>query len=213
MSPGGNTHPGSGPAEPALSKKERKRAKELRRPLRPWEQYRAQEFALREAQYLEDLADHKVRFAVLIMGALTGASFWLVTRSGLSDAIGGPRPWVLLLLAPYLVVVVGFFLQAVRALWPGPGRRRSGGRADGGPGPGSVRCFGEASAHDAECYRLAWAGMDLQRLRADLALRIHQMAEINDAKYRALDRVYRGLLIVTVLTAGLIGAALLARFV
>ncbi|HEY7508671.1 MAG TPA: hypothetical protein VIG50_00375, partial [Vicinamibacteria bacterium] len=50
-----------------LSKKERRFLKDAHRPLESWERYRALTDVLDEAIDLVDLADHKARFALVIM--------------------------------------------------------------------------------------------------------------------------------------------------
>src|SRR6266536_6274772 len=64
-----------------LSKKERKRIKDSHRPLDSWERYRALTDTLDEALELVDLADHKARFALIIMTAVNGVLFLLGTRT------------------------------------------------------------------------------------------------------------------------------------
>jgi hypothetical protein len=68
--------------ETKAEKKARKRAEKARelaedahRPLDSWERYRALCDALKEANDLVDLADHKARFALVIMGALNAVMF------------------------------------------------------------------------------------------------------------------------------------------
>src|SRR5712691_9125906 len=63
-----------------LSKKERKRIKDSHRPLDSWERYRALSDTLDEALDLVDLADHKARFALIIMTAINGVLFILSVR-------------------------------------------------------------------------------------------------------------------------------------
>src|SRR5437868_11915883 len=60
-------------AESKRRKKERKLLKEAARPLDPWQRYKALSDTLDAEQDLVDLADHKARFALIILGALNAA--------------------------------------------------------------------------------------------------------------------------------------------
>ena len=53
-----------------LNKRQRKMMRDAHRPLESWERYRALTDVIDEQMDLIDLADHKARFALIIMGAL-----------------------------------------------------------------------------------------------------------------------------------------------
>ena len=73
--------------DPKRRKKEAKLLAEQARSLDPWERYRTLVDALEEAMDLVELADRKARFALVIMGALNIAFFFLVTRVELIDVL------------------------------------------------------------------------------------------------------------------------------
>src|SRR5687767_1110114 len=64
-----------------LSKKQRKLLKDAHRPMDSWERYRALRDILDEAIDLVDLADHKARFALIIMGALNALMFIMASQT------------------------------------------------------------------------------------------------------------------------------------
>ena len=66
-------------------KREAKLRAESARGLDPWERYRALVDALEDAKDLVELADRKARFALVIMGALNIAFFFLATRTEIVD--------------------------------------------------------------------------------------------------------------------------------
>src|SRR6185503_4992069 len=70
-----------------LSKRERKLVKDAHRNLDSWERYRALTDVLSEALDLVDLADHKARFALIIMGALNALLFIMASQTDVFDAI------------------------------------------------------------------------------------------------------------------------------
>lgn len=145
------------------------------------------------------------------MGALTGGTVFLASRA---DPLGSGRPaWPLfVILVLYFGVVLGFFVQAVQALWPRKAQRQgsSVGRTPERL-PLSMREVEDIVAESPRAYREAWEEVDFGRLTGDLTRRLHEMATINRAKYRALDRLYLGLLVVTALSAVVILAIIALR--
>ena len=73
--------------DPKRRRKEAKLLARQARPLDPWERYRTLVDALEEGMDLVELADRKARFALVIMGALNIAFFFLVTRVELIDVL------------------------------------------------------------------------------------------------------------------------------
>src|SRR5207302_6219821 len=102
-----------------LSKKERKALKDAYRPLDSWERYRALTDVLDEAIDLVDLADHKARFALVIMAALNVVLFFVAVRTDLVKEI--PKffqPFVGLYLLIHALAALCSFLQALESLRP-----------------------------------------------------------------------------------------------
>lgn len=197
-------------------KKEKKRLKKLqraldeaRRPLGAWERYRALIDAFEMEQDLVDLADHKARFALLIMGTLNAVTLIVGTRS---EAIALVPPHLRASLGMYLglysLLSLYFYIQTIESLRPREAKPNV--RYPGAVGledyPMGVRFFADVLARDVNAYRSVWRSIHLGQLNAEVALQVHALAKINRAKYGALGRLYRGLKAMTVLTAGLITA-------
>jgi uncharacterized protein YjiK len=198
--------------EPDLddAKRRRKDAKlqaESSRSLGPWERYRALVDSLEAAQDLVELADRKARFALVVMGALNVAFFFLATRTDLIDYL--PQ-WLRPFLGFYLLVYAGvalfFFLEAVEALRPRRFHPHVPYPGEGGPDhyPQGLRYFEDIVTRDIEAYRRAWREVRFGQLNSELAVQNHVMAHINLDKYRSLRRLYRGLRILTLLAGGLL---------
>jgi len=192
------------------SKRQRKEAKlqaESVRPLDPWERYRALVDSLEDAQDLVELADRKARFALVIMGALNLAFFFLATRSEITDYLPAwLRPFLGFYLVAYAVVALFFFLEAIESLRP---RRFQPHVPYPGPGgaehhPEGLRYYEDAVTRDLEAYRRAWREVRFGQLNAELAVQNHVMARINLDKYRSLRRLYGGLRVLTILAGGLL---------
>ena len=204
-------HPTQAPgeaAEPGNRKRKagKKRWRDTHRRLSGWERYRALEDTIKDGRYLEDLADHKVRFAAVIFGSVTAIVAVIATRDGLVAGIpAGFRPWVATVAIGYVAVALGFFVHAAQALWPHPSDRTPVEPIDLDDTPIGVRIQESILGRDIETYLAAWQDVRIDRLNADLAARAYQLAGVNREKYRALRRLYLGLRVVTALT-GLLAA-------
>ena len=96
-----------GEDDPKRRKKEARLLADSVRGLDPWERYRALVDSLEEAMDLVELADRKARFALVIMGALNIAFFFLATRAEIVE-------YLPLWLRPFL----GFYLLVYAARRP-----------------------------------------------------------------------------------------------
>lgn len=203
------------PNEPAPSAEPTaKQARKLERlletrTLEPWERYRALVDVLDGYTDLLEHADRKTRFALIIMGLLNAVNFLLVARTdvfGVTAATIGPP--VAIYAALYAFLSLYFFSQAIEALRPRSARFF---RDSGMPGeaPGATRRL-RAMAHVAiespDEYYEFWREANVDQLCRELAYTAQSMAAINMDKYRALERVYRGLIALTGLTALLLTA-------
>jgi uncharacterized protein YjiK len=198
-----------GPADEE-AKRRRQEAKlraQSTRPMDPWERYRALVDSLEEAQDLVELADRKARFALVIMGALNVAFFFVATRSELADYLPRwLRPFIGFYLIVYAAVALFFFLEAIEALRPRRFRPHVPYPGEGGPDhfPEGVRYYEDIVLRDLEAYRRAWRDVRFGQLNAELAVQNHIMAHINMDKYRSLRRLYGGLRVLTILAGGLL---------
>jgi uncharacterized protein YjiK len=214
--PQAGTEAAEGQEDRAAEKRRRREAKreaESTRSLDPRERYRALVDTLEEAQDLVELADRKARFALVIMGALNVAFFFLATRSEVVDYLPGwLRPFLGFYLLVYAAVAIFFFLEAVEALRPRSSRPNLTYPGEGGPDhyPEGLRYHEDVVQRDLETYRRAWREVRFGQLNAELAVQNHVMARINVDKYRSLRRLYGGLRVLTLLAGGLLAALALS---
>jgi uncharacterized protein YjiK len=199
-----------------LSKKQKKALKDAHRPLDSWERYRALTDVLDEAIDLVDLADHKARFALVIMAALNVVLFFVAVRTDLAKDI--PRvfqPFVGVYVLIYALVALYFFLQAIESLRPRKSQPQVSPIAQTGfdDFPLGIRFYEDILRRDVEDYKRAWKDVRVGQLNAELAVQAHALAGINRAKYTALRRLYSGLKLMTLLAVGLVGLAALASVV
>jgi uncharacterized protein YjiK len=199
-----------------LSKRERKLLKDAHRPLDSWEKYRALTDILDEQIDLVDLADHKARFALVIMAALNVLLFFGATRTDIvEDLPGSSHVWLAGYLMVYVLIALYFFLQAVESLRPRKSQPQVQYHGDVGPQehPLGIRFYEDILGRDLESYRRAWRDLRIGQLNNELAVQAHALAGINHAKYTALRRLYMGLKVLTLMAVGLVGLAALAAFV
>jgi uncharacterized protein YjiK len=206
------TPPGAvGLAEPVEDPKRQKKEAKLRadaaRGLDAWERYRALVDSLEEAMDLVELADRKARFALVIMGALNVAFFFVSTRTDLVNEVPlRLRPFLAFYLLLYAGVALFFFLEAIEALRPRRFRPHLPYPGEAGPEhyPEGLRYYEDIVGRDLEAYRRAWREVNFGRLNAELAVQNHVMARINLDKFRSLRRLYGGLRVLTVMAGGLL---------
>ncbi len=199
-----------------LSKKQKKALKDAHRPLQSWERYRALTDVLDEAIDLVDLADHKARFALVIMAALNVVLFFVAIRTDLVREI--PRvfqPFIGVYVLIYALVALYFFLQAIESLRPRKSQPQVPPVSQTGieDFPLGIRFYEDILRREVEDYKRAWKEVHVGQLNAELAVQAHALAGINRAKYTALRRLYSGLKLMTLLAVGLVGLAALATVV
>jgi hypothetical protein len=182
-------------------KKARKDAERDGRPLDPWDRYRALSDLVDHLLDLIELADRKTRFALMIVGALNAAN--VVVAARIDTLITRPfSPWVWqLYIISYVVLSLYFFAFAIIALRPRH-RTMNSGRLAGGKRPRlRLRLITDILAQDFDSYHESWRTATTPDVTREMALQAYLMAITNDAKYRALNRVYLGLCVLVALTA------------
>ena len=185
-----------------LSKKQKKLIKDAHRPLDSWERYRALTDVLDEALDLVDLADHKARFAMIIMTAINAVIYLLGARTDvIRDLPEGIRPWMIAGFILYILTSLYFFFQAIESLRPRKSQPqvRYAGESGLEEHPLGLRFYEDILSRDVEAYRRAWREIKIGQLNAELAVQAHALAQINRAKYHALGRLYLGLQIMIVM--------------
>jgi uncharacterized protein YjiK len=185
-----------------LKKKQKKLLKDAHRPLDSWERYRALTDILDEAIDLVDLADHKARFALVIMGALNALMFIMASQTDVFDAIPPSwRPAMTAVILIYALIAVYFVIQAIESLRPRKAQPQVRYASETGleDFPVGLRFYEDILARDLEAYRRAWRELRIGQLNAELAVQAHALAQINKAKYDALRRLYLGLQILTLM--------------
>jgi hypothetical protein len=209
--------PGVGSEELDLPKDDRKAEKKRRKKLEetlesgtldPWERYRVLLDLLEMYNDISEMADRKTRFALVILGALNTVNVLIVARPEIffrNGALTGP--WVGIYLITYVGLSLFLFLQAIGALKPRVSTLLS-----------STENSGTAATHQMlglrfisliretpfEEYYERWKSAKFSDVNRELALSVQMVAGVITEKYKALHRLYTGLMILVFLTAGLI---------
>ena len=186
--------------------------------LDPPDRYRALVNAVEASQDLIELADKKARFALVIMSVLNAVAVLLVVRGG-SAVI--PRTGFLGLLVPvefatYAVVTVYYISQAISALRPRGVKPPPSTALPATIEPAKsmrVLFYADVLARGREEYRALWNDLRMDNLTTELADQLYTLSIINGQKYSALQRLYFGLTVMTVLLAVVIATIGLGVFV
>ena len=206
------------PPEPAEDKDAKKREKESKRleaergPLEPGFRYKAILNALESGQDLIELADRKARFALVIISVLNAVALVVVVRGG-DSFIPRAGAWGAVThveIVAYVLVTIYYIFQAIEALRP----RGSGPTTDALPTAGAsgesmrVLFHGDIVRRDRAAFRKVWDELRMDNLNTELADQLHTIARINQDKYAALSKLYRGVTVMTAfLTATLVTIA------
>jgi hypothetical protein len=198
------------PADATDEKAARKLERRLEtRVLDPWERYRALLDLVDNYSDLSEAADRKTRFCLIIMGALNALNLLIIAKPDVLRLVSPPsRSLVALYVGTYAALSLYLVIQSVGALKPHiealfghVGDVHSGKRPLAG-----VRFIGSVVQHDSDAYYDQWQQVQVGQLNHELALHAQVLARANVLKYQSLNRIYRGLVAVTVLTAALITA-------
>jgi len=187
-------------------RREQKRQEDANRQLDSWERYRALNDTMDEAYELVGIANREARFAAILMGALNASVVLLVTRPEVQLTIPpGFKPWMGLVLIVYASVAVYFFLSAIEILRPRRYRPKlDHPDLDAAAKPAGVRYYEDIILRNAEAHWAAWRNVRIGQLNAELALQVHSLALVNKSKYTAVQRLYAGLRLMTVIVAAVI---------
>lgn len=202
--------------DPELRQQRKWEAKQLEgnRPLPPWELYRALNDALEEGYDLFDLSNREVRFALILMGGLNAALALAAMRVELTAGLSPVERVVEgVALAVYVLLALGFLLQAIEALRPGQFRPHLTRWPDRDELPRGVRYFEDVVSRDTEAHWEAWRTVTLGQLNAELAAHFHSLCLKNQARKVALRRLYWHLRLLTIIFAVMLVLLLVFRLV
>lgn len=189
-------------ATPELTAKQLKKLEKNSegRTLEPWERYRAI-IDLYDAFFdMNELADRKARFALVMMGALNALNLILGTQRMFGDLTGGIRPAVAVYFTIYAALSLYFFVQAIATLRPRISMFPNGAQPEPRARIG-LRFVGDVVETGRDPYYERWTNVSIGDLCRETAEHVQVVARVTDQKFKALDRVYNGLTAMTALSA------------
>lgn len=211
------------PADEQDAKPKEKKEKEARRleaeqgRLEPAMRYRALQNAVEMTQDLIELGDRKARFALVIISVLNAVALVVLVRGG-EALVPRSGPFAVVARAEavvYVGVTVYYIFQAIEALRPrGTGAPRDTLPAEVVPARSMRLLFhGDAVRRSRDEYRRLWNELRMDNLNAELTDQLHILSGINQDKYAALARLYRGVTVMTALLTLTLVTLALARVV
>jgi hypothetical protein len=194
-------------SSPALNtpKETRKLEKKLEtRVLDPWERYRVLVDLMESYTDLSEVVDRKTRFGLMIVGALNALNLLVVAKPDLLGAVAPPsKVLIALYVVTYASLSLYLLIQAIGALRPRMAAFLGSGTPEASGLPG-LRFMGTIVEQRPEDYYEKWQQLELGQLNREVALHVQWLAGANIAKHRSLNRLYSGLVGLTVLTAALV---------
>lgn len=178
-----------------------------------WEQYRCLWDGIDFKRQLINMGDKKVRFALIIMGALNAVLLLVLTRGpvlrGLPDEL---RIWLIGLLVIYGITTFGFVIHAIEALRPKPearnvdpeqwkSREATMDAAAGGRGPVGLFIHGPSVRGTFEEERSRWSRARISEVNAELIMFNRSSSFVLQGQLLQLGKVYQGLKVLAILAA------------
>ena len=192
-------------------RRELKRRRDAERPPDSFERWRILSELVNEGRQVVDLADHKARYALVVMGVLNAGVFYLMSRAHLFGHLpSAVKPWMIAFLLVYAALTFLFVWHAVDCLRPRQlhyaekmAGTRSGGQTQA---PRGLLYWEAIAAYDLAAYQRAWSGARMEALNAEVVVIAHHLARLIRCKYVALGRLYAGLAALIALAAMLLAA-------
>jgi hypothetical protein len=183
------------------------RLKEERRPLRALRRYRALRDVIEQGRHLWKTSDNKARLAIMLLGPVNGVLLGALANPQLFQALPPlARVPIMAAVVSMGVVAVALMLLAIQTLQPYDLPRIADPEASRHPDAAlGLRAPEDVAGRPLAQYRGAWARVWPSHLHAEMAAQAHAIAQVNQRKFAALARLYRGLQILT-LSAVILGS-------
>jgi hypothetical protein len=204
----------SGDGEGKEARKLRKHALKIQRdaelPPKSFERFKILAELVNEGRQIIDLADHRARYALVVLGVLNTA-----VVVAISDLFGGiasvARPWFIGAVAAYAVITGAAVFFAVECLRPRrlyrPGADRRGSPDSAAHGSFGLLFWETVSVYELDQYRQAWAAVRMEHLNAEVVTLAHSQSRVIRAKYEILGRLFNTLVVLVVMGVLLVATA------
>jgi hypothetical protein len=188
-------------------RREARRRRDAERPPDSFERFRILSELMDEGRRVIELADHRARYALVVMSILNAFVFLVFSRSHLlGDLPPTSRTWLIGFIGVYGGLTFLFVYYAVDCLRPRPLQYTEllhNGHA-GSSGPLGILYWEGIAGYELDAYRRAWGEARMEQLNAEVVIIAYNAARVVRAKYLALGRLYWGLSGLVVLAAALL---------
>ena len=186
-----------GKEERLRQKAARKRQRDAVRPPESRERFRILLEVVDQERSVVEIADHKARYALIILGVLNAIIFVLLGRGGVFRALPDSlKPWLVGLIAVYAGLTFLFVLHAIDCLRP---RELDGEGSVHRAGIPGLLFWEGIVQHDRAAYHREWAEVRMDQLNTEAETIAYRASHLVRAKYRALHRLYNGLVVLVFL--------------
>ncbi|MEZ4587543.1 MAG: DUF5706 domain-containing protein [Gemmatimonadales bacterium] len=180
-----------------VKKRQARQLRDASRPPTSFERWRMLIEVAKEARQVIDLADHKARYALIILGALNAAVFFILARGHyFAELPVGVKPWLIGFLVIYATLTFVFVLYAIDCIRPRQLHRLEPSQEHE---PRGLLYWETIALYQPEAYRRAWGEVRLAELNAEAVVIIHRLSVLIQQKYRAMGRLFAGLVAMVVL--------------
>lgn len=190
-------------------KREAKLRRDAERPPESFERFRILSELVDQGRQVIELADHRARYALVVMSVLNAFVFLVISRSHLLGELPATfRTWLISFIGLYGVLTFIFVFYAVDCLRPRPLRYAEalGDRRSGRQGPLGILYWEGIAGYDLEGFRRAWSEARMEQLNAEVVIIAYSLARVVRAKYLDLGRLYWALAGLVVLACVLLVA-------
>ena len=201
--------PTDDPDELKRREKDRRRLEAERGLLEPSQRYRVMNDAIRQSQDLIELADKKVRFALVIISVLNGVLLFVAVQAGpgVLPRFGLWGRLVQVELAAYVVLTFYHLWHAISVLRPRLAPPPAPESLPTAVTPGAsarVLFYGDVAPREAATVRRLWDEMRQDSINAELADQLLILGRINQAKFADVAKLYAGIRLLMIILGGLL---------
>lgn len=208
--------PSSDEGEGKQHKREQRLRRERQRTMTPREQCDNLWETVNQGRRLVELADHKARYAMVVMGVVNAGIFLLITRSShfvqmVPDRFRG---WLSLVVVPFGVATLIFLVDAYNSLRPRPPSLPSARSLPLGENsrPVGLVFWGTLLTHSVSDYQRSWETVRRGQFNNELATMAYTLASSIQKKYAALHRLYIELLVIILLAGVMLAVPIVFGF-
>jgi hypothetical protein len=176
-------------------------------PPEPFDRFRIVTECISEARQVVDLSDHRARYALVIIGVLNAGVFALISRAHLlASMTPGVKAWLVGMIIVYGLLTMAFVLHAIECLRPRPlDSALPDAPAPTGTAPLGLLFWEVAGRQDLAGFHEKWDRVRMGQINREAEAIFHALSGVVRVKYRALHRLYLGLVVLVILATVVLG--------